>query len=54
MENRHQYSLTANKDCEKELEYKGCLFGWNTLAANPNPQPSPNSTARLKAIIAFF
>ena len=24
------------------------------LAASPNPQPSPNSIARLKAIMAFF
>ena len=24
------------------------------LAASPNPQPSPNSIARLKAIVAFL
>ena len=27
---------------------------WVPLAASPNPQPSPNSIARLKAIMAFF
>ena len=53
-ENKSHYSRQPTKIVKRRSNAKvGCLDGV-LLAANLNPQPSPNSTARVKAIKAFL